>query len=118
VLVIDAPIIMRGVIERNEEMNRNDENGSIYAESHPKSALIYRDKMYCGLSPTTVLEVSAGTHTVTFRKFGYFDCEREALVTVNQTTQVHCDLREIPEIKLKLSAEPTKITADGTSKST
>lgn len=117
VLVIAAPLIMRRVIKRDEEENRKDENGSIYADSNPKSALIFLGEMYCGLSPTTVPDVSVGTHTVTFRKFGYFDCNTDAIVNVNQTTPVHCDLTELPEINLKLSAEPSKIPADGNSES-
>jgi PKD repeat protein len=117
VLVIAAVPIIRKVIKK-EKGDMKIENGSIYADSNPQNALIFLDTVYGGLSPTTVPEVSVGTHNVKFRKFGYFDCEREAIVNVNQITQVHCDLREIPEIKLKLSAEPTKITADGKSKST
>lgn len=83
----------------------------------PSNALIFLDEAYSGLSPATVHEVPVGTHNVKFRKFGYFDCEREAVVNANQTTHVHCDLTETPEIKLKLSAEPTEIPADGKSKS-
>ncbi len=40
------------------------------------------------------------------------------MVNANQATHVHCDLTQIPGIKLKLSAEPTEIPADGNSKST
>ncbi len=59
-----------------------------------------------------------GPHTVKFIKFGYFGCEQKAIVNAEQPTPVHCDLREIPEINLKLSTDPTKITADGESTST
>jgi hypothetical protein len=107
--VIAAVPIIRKVIKRGKEENGRDKNGSIHADSNPPSALTFLDEVYCGLSPTTVPEVSVGTHTVKLRRFGYFDCEREAAVNANQTTHVHCDLPE---------AEPTKISADGKSKST
>jgi PKD repeat protein len=110
VLVIAAALIIRKV-------RKGREKGSIYADSNPQNALIFLDKVFSGLSPATVPEVPMGAHLVKFRKFGYFDCKREAMVKANQTTHVHCDLTEIPGIKLKLSAEPTKISADGKSKS-
>jgi hypothetical protein len=65
-----------------------------------------------------VLDVFVGPHTVKFIKFGYFECEQKKIVHAEQTTPFHCDLREIPDINLKLSAEPTKITADGESMTT
>jgi PKD repeat protein len=117
VLVIAAVPIIRKVIEKDSG-DMKIENGSIYADSNPPNALIFLDMVYGGLSPETMHEVPVGTHNVKFRKFGYFDCEREAIVNANQTTPVHCDLTKLPEIKLKLSAEPAEITADGTSKST
>jgi len=117
-LVIAAVLIIRKAIKRGKEENGRDKSGSIHADSNPQNALTLLDAVYCDLSPTTVPEVSVGTHTVTFKKFGYFDCNKEAVVNTNQTTQVHCDLTELPEIKLKLTAEPAEITADGKSKST
>ena len=92
--------------------------GSISASSNPKGAVVFLDGAYPGRSPITRDNILIGPHIVVFAKLGYFDCKREATVNANQTTHVHCDLTEIPEIKLKLSAEPTEITADGKSKST
>lgn len=117
VLVIAAVLIIRKAIKRGREDKERDKKGSIYADSNPQNALIYLDTVYSGLSPTTMHEVPLGNHNVKFRKFGYFDCEREAMVNANQKTHIHCDLTEIPGIKLKLSAEPTEIPADGESKS-
>jgi PKD repeat protein len=112
--VAAVPIIKKVVSEREGK----EKAGTIYADSDPKSALVFLDDEYSGLSPSTMSEVSVGAHLVKYLKFGYFECERKAIVNAGQTTPVHCDLREIPEIKLKLSAEPTKIPADGVSKST
>ena len=109
--------IAAGAIEEVRRRRGKNKNGSIFADSNPQNALISLDKVFSGLSPATVPEVPVGAHLVKFRKFGYFDCKREAIVNANQTTHVHCDLTEIPGIKLKLSAEPTEIPADGKSKS-
>ena len=92
--------------------------GSISASSNPEGAVVFLDGAYQGRSPITRDNIPVGPHIVLFAKFGYFDCKREAMVNANQTTHVHCDLTEIPEIKLKLSAEPAEIPADGKSKST
>ena len=94
-------------------INKVSENPDL----NPANALIFPDEVYRSLSPTTVHEVPTGVHSVKFRKFCYFDYEREAVVNANQKTHIHCDLTEIPGIKLKLSAEPTEIPADGESKS-
>ena len=92
--------------------------GLISASSNPEGAVVFLDGAYQGRSPITRDNLPVGPHIVLFAKFGYFDCKREAMVNANQTTHVHCDLTEIPEIKLKLSAEPAEIPADGKSKST
>jgi hypothetical protein len=118
VLVIAAVPIIRKAIERVREENGKNKKGSIYMDSNPKNALIYLDNVYSGLSTANILEVPVGTHDVKFRKFGYFDCEREVIVNAYQTTTVYCDLTEMPEIKLKLSADPDEIPADEKSKST
>jgi len=102
--------------EKTEE-EEEEHYGSISASSDPDDAVVLLDGAYQGISAITIDKVSVGPHIVLFAKFGYFKCEREAVVNVNQPTYVHCDLTEIPEIKLKLSAEPTKIPADGVSES-
>jgi len=53
---------------------------------NPSNALIFLEEAYSGLSLTTVHEVPTGVHSVKFRKFCYFDYEREAVVNANQTT--------------------------------
>ncbi len=118
ILVAMLLAIAAGAIEEVRRRRGKNKNGSIFADSNPQNALIFLDEVYRGLSPATVPEVSVGAHHVKIRKFGYFDCKREAIVKANQTTHVHCDLTEIPGIKMKLSAEPIEIPADGKSKST
>jgi hypothetical protein len=80
--------------------------------------MVVVDVKYKGKSPKTINNVLIGPHTVLFSKRGYFGCEKDAVVVPDQTTQVHCDLTKIPEVKLKLSADPAEIVADGKSEST
>ena len=104
--------------DKDNDKNRKKGTGSIYATSEPESALIYLDGVCIGTSPVKIDEVPSGEHVSTFIKFCYYKCEKEALVLENITTQIHCDLEEIPHIKLKLSAKPANIPADGISRST
>ena len=78
--------------------------------------MVFVDVEYNGRSPKTVDNILIGTHTVLFLKLGYFGYER-GVVGVNQTTPVHCALTKMPEIKLKLSADPAEIVADRESRS-
>ena len=103
--------------KKKPETEEEKRYGSIFASSNPDGAVVSLDGIYQGRSPMTMDNILTGPHIVVFVKFGYFDCKREAMVSANQTTPVHCDLTEIPGIKLKLSAEPTGIPADGKSKS-
>ncbi|MBN2487556.1 MAG: PEGA domain-containing protein, partial [Methanosarcinaceae archaeon] len=104
--------------EKDVEKDRKKGTGSIYATSEPKSALVYLDGACIGTSPVKIDEVPSGEHMSAFIKFCYYKCEKEALVLENITTHIHCDLEEIPHIKLKLSAKPDNIPADGISRST
>ncbi|MCW3129425.1 MAG: PKD domain-containing protein [Methanophagales archaeon] len=97
---------------------KEQQYGSISASSNPEGAVVSLDGVYQGRSPITMGNIPIGSYIVVFVKFGYFECKREAIVKANQTTHVHCDLTEIPGVKMKLSAEPIKIPADGKSRST
>lgn len=91
--------------------------GSIFASSDPDGAVLLLDGAYQGISAMNIDDILIGPHIVVFAKFGYFACKREVVVNADQQTLVHCDLTEIPELKLKLAAEPSKINADGKSES-
>ncbi len=93
--------------------------GTIYATSDPKEAIVSLDVLNIkGISPIEVNNIAVGTHIVLFAKSGYFGCKKTAIVVANKRVKVHCDLTEIPEIKLKLTPDPAEILADGESKST
>jgi len=98
--------------------NRKPRYGSIHATSDPSDAAVFVDMKYKGRSPKTVDNVLIGPHTVLFLKRGYFGYEKNAVVVADLTTPAHRDLTKIPEVKLKLSADPAEIVADGKSRST
>jgi chitodextrinase len=93
-------------------------HGSICATSDPTGAVVFVDGAYKGISPKTIANVLIGPHTVLFLKRGYFGYEKNAIVFANQMALVHRDLTKMPEVKLKLSADPAEIVADGESRST
>jgi PKD repeat protein len=99
------------------EKPEEEQYGSISASSYPDGAVVSLDGAYLGISAITMDNILKGPHVVLFEKFGYFKCEKEAIVYANLPTQVHCDLTEIPELKLKLATEPSKIPAEGNSES-
>jgi hypothetical protein len=109
IAVLAAGTILRRILRKR---------GSILATSDPIDAMVVVDVKYKGRSPKTINNVLIGPHTVLFSKHGYFGCEKDAVVIPDQTTHVHCDLTKIPEVKLKLSADPAEIVADGKSRST
>ena len=111
---------MKGKEDKNNSEDDTDEeqHGSIYATSDPTDAVVFVDRAYKDRSPKTIDNVLIGPHTVMFLKRGYFGYEKNAVVVANQTTPIHCDLTKIPEVKLKLSADPAEIVADGKSEST
>ena len=104
--------------KKKKKKEDEDKHGSIHATSDPTDAIVFVDGAYKGRSPKTIDNVLIGPHTVLFLKRGYFGYEKNAVVIANQTTPIHRDLTKIPEVKLKLSADPAEIVADGKSEST
>ena len=97
-------------------ISRKRRYGSVSATSRPDGARVFLDGVNKGESPLTMDKIQKGTRIVLFSKSGYSDCKKEVVVNANQTTTVHCDLKK-PEMKLRLSAEPAEIHANGKSKS-
>jgi len=115
VLAAGTLLMLRG--RNGNNGNRKPRYGSIHATSDPSDAAVFVDMKYKGRSPKTVDNVLIGPHTVLFLKHGYFGYEKNAVVVANQTTPVHRDLTKMPEVKLKLSADPAEIVADRESRS-
>jgi len=93
----------------DSESEQQEQLGSIYANSQPEGALVYVNGGFKDRSPVKVESVSAGAHVVTFRKFGYLECRKEAFVKAGEVTTVHCNLTKIPGLKLKIWTEPDEI---------
>jgi len=115
VLAAGTLLMLRG--RNGNNGNRKPRYGSIHATSDPSDAAVFVDMKYKGRSPKTVDNILIGPHNVLFLKRGYFGYERGAVVVANETTPVHCDLTKMPEVKLKLSADPAEIVADRESRS-
>ena len=111
-------------LEKTEDENESEEDedeeqyGSIHVTSDPTDAMVFVDGEYKGRSPKTISNLLIGPHIVLFLKRGYFGYEKNAVVIANQTTPVYRDLTKIPEVKLKLSADPAEIIAGRESEST
>ena len=114
--LITALAIIAAAIINYLPSRKSKEYGSVSATSRPDGARVVLDGVEKGESPLRMDKIRKGTHIVLFSKSGYSDCEKRVVVNADQITSVHCDLKK-PEIKLVLSAEPTKIPADGKSKS-
>ena len=113
-LIGAAAAIIAAII--NYLVSRKRRYGSVSATSRPDGARVFLDGVDKGESPVTLNKIRKGTHIVLFSKSGYSDCEKRVVVNADQITAVHCDLKKL-EMKLRLSAEPAEIPADGKSKS-
>ena len=109
----------KGEKDEKDEEDEKPRYGSICATSTPDDAVVLLDGLDLrGRSPVTINKVPVGLHFLLFVKSDHFGYKRKILVTADQTETVHCDLTKVPEVSLKLSADPTEILADGKSKST
>jgi len=108
----------KGGKDEKDDKDEKPRYGSIHATSTPDDAVVLLDGLDLrGRSPVTISKVPIGLHFLLFVKSDHFGYERKILVTADQTVPVHCDLTKVPEIGLKLSADPTEILADGKSRS-
>jgi hypothetical protein len=58
-----------------------DTTGQIFAYSTPAGANVYVDNAYKGITPVTLRDIPAGSHTVTFKLMGYQDYSTVAIVS-------------------------------------
>ena len=105
--------------EKEREKEEKQQYGTIYATSDPKEAMVSLDVLNIKeKTPVEINNVAVGTHIVLFAKSGYFGCMKDVTVHPNKRAEVHCNLIEIPGVKLKLTPDSAEILADGESKST
>jgi hypothetical protein len=70
--------------------------GNIVVTSDPPSALVILDGITVGKTNTTILDVLEGSHTVTLRYSGYYDCILPVTIEDMVTVSLKCVLEEIP----------------------
>jgi len=70
--------------------------GSIVVESDPAGALVLLDNSVQGKTDITIPGILEGSHTVTVRYPGYYDCVLPVYVADMATESLHCTLEEIP----------------------
>ena len=58
-----------------------DTTGQVFAYSTPAGANVYVDNVYKGITPVTLKDIPAGSHTVTFKLIGYQDYSTVASVS-------------------------------------
>ncbi|MBN2110009.1 MAG: hypothetical protein JW705_02835 [Methanosarcinaceae archaeon] len=124
ILVLLATFVAGGLLwsKKNHhprEKTAEDKTGSIEAISEPDHAWVYLDEtpLPAGLTPHLISDVPAGTHELKFIKIEPAKCwygKKEAFVIPDETAVVECEMKE-NEIKMRLSADPPAIPADGTS---
>jgi hypothetical protein len=70
--------------------------GTISVSSSPSSANVYLDNSYKGITPLTIPDVSAGTHTIKVTLAGYQDWSTSVQVTSGETLPVPASLTQAP----------------------
>ncbi len=78
-----------------------DTTGQVVIASSPTGAEVYIDNVYMGVTPATLTNVAAGSHTLTLRLSGYGDFVQTITVTGGDSTPVAATL---------VGVEPTATT--------
>jgi hypothetical protein len=81
--------------------------GTLQVSSSPSGAQLFLDNVYMGVTPITLTQVTAGSHTVLLKLSGYQDWQVTAQVAAGQTTPVTATL--IPAT----TAQPTQGSLPG-----
>jgi hypothetical protein len=66
--------------------------GTLQVSSSPTGAQVFLDNVYVGITPITIPQVTAGSHTVLLKLSGYEDWQVTAQVASGQTTPVTATL--------------------------
>jgi hypothetical protein len=73
-----------------------DTTGQIVISSTPTGADVYLDDVFRGITPVTLSDITAGSHTVTVKQTGYTDSSQTVTVTGGQSTPVVVGLDAVP----------------------
>jgi hypothetical protein len=72
------------------------QGGTLSVSSSPTGADVYMDNQYKGITPVTLSNLPAGTHTVKISLAGYNDYVSNVQIADGQTTQVSAALGAVP----------------------
>lgn len=89
-------------------------SGTIYATSSPSGANLYIDNVLKGITPKTVAGITAGNHSITFKKTGYKDYTTTRNVIQGRTINVTATLSQISSTLPKNSTIPSNNTGNAT----
>ncbi|WFN33535.1 PEGA domain-containing protein [Methanogenium sp. S4BF] len=73
-----------------------DTTGQLIVSSTPTGAEVYLDNAFRGITPVTLPDIPAGSHTVTVKQTGYTDASQTVTVTGGQSTPVALGLVAVP----------------------
>ncbi|MEI6841222.1 MAG: PEGA domain-containing protein [Methanomicrobiales archaeon] len=100
------------------DLTRSPSTGSISIQSNPTGAKIYLDSVDTGfVTPKTIVNVSAGNHTIRCSLAGYSDNSQTITVSAGQTVSVSIDLARIPvtgSISIQSNPSGARIYVDNT----
>lgn len=85
------------VPEYTEYLVPEPQTGYLGVESSPEGAVVSRDGLVAGITPTRLERVSSGNHTVLIRKEGYENYTAQVSVPGDESVLVKADLVKIPE---------------------
>ncbi|WAI01870.1 PEGA domain-containing protein [Methanogenium organophilum] len=91
-----------GVMTVNAQLTPNgpsptpDTTGQLIVSSTPAGAEVYLDNVFRGITPVTLSDIPAGSHTVTVKQTGYTDASKTVTVTGGESTPVVVGLDAVP----------------------
>lgn len=71
-----------------------DTTGQVFAYSTPSGANVYVDNIYKGITPVTLSDIPAGSHTITFKLIGYQDYSTVASISGGTVINVPATLTQ------------------------
>jgi len=74
-----------------------DTTGQLYVSSTPSGAEVFVDNVFLGITPVSLSNITAGTHTVMLQMQGYSDWTGTAQVTAGQSSAVAASLTALPQ---------------------
>ncbi len=102
-----AVVTVNAVLNPRAPLPVPDTTGQIVIVSAPAGAEVFLDNTFRGITPVTLADIPAGSHTVTAKQAGWTDASQVVTVTGGQSTPVALTLMAMPKTTMTpLSAIP------------